>query len=121
MPTSPGPHVPDDVTDILLWRLAVDVAANHQPDRFGRCANLRCTAQAYPCQPAQDAARALCASRNTTPPRPPARGRARVAAARPASNEVSDWFQPNATPGASPAAQRWPLPRRQPMNALRAA
>jgi hypothetical protein len=112
---------PDDVVDVLLWRLAVDVAANHQPDRFGRCANLRCTGQAYPCQSAQDAARALRASRNATLPPPPVRGRASIPTAGLAPRPVPDRLRPNATPEASPTTQRWPLPRRQPMSALRAA
>ncbi|MBQ0896759.1 hypothetical protein KBX37_27325 [Micromonospora sp. U56] len=97
------PHrraIPRTVTDVLLWLLATDVAAAHQPqpDAPGRCANLRCTGQAYPCPPARDAHRARQAS---TRPTLPARGRARVAA--PAAR-FAGWFRP--TP-----AQPTPLAR----------
>lgn len=91
------PHrraVPHTVTDVPLWLLAADVAAAHlpDPDRPGRCANLRCIGEAYPCPPARDARRACQAA---TRPRPFARGRARVAA--PAASAVArfaGWFRP---------------------------
>ncbi len=33
---------PAGVTDPLLWHLAVDVSAAHQPDADGHCTNLQC-------------------------------------------------------------------------------
>ncbi|WP_240033074.1 hypothetical protein [Micromonospora globbae] len=33
--------LPDDVTNPLLWRLAFDVTAAHQPDQRGDCRNLQ--------------------------------------------------------------------------------
>ncbi|TDC84694.1 hypothetical protein E1193_05070 [Micromonospora sp. KC606] len=32
--------IPDDVTDPLMWRLALDVTAAHHPDHNGNCRNL---------------------------------------------------------------------------------
>ncbi|MDM4783396.1 MULTISPECIES: hypothetical protein [unclassified Micromonospora] len=79
--------IPHTVTDVLLWLLATDVAAAHQPHprNPGRCTNLRCTDQAYPCPPARDAHRAQQAA--TAAPRP----RARVASA------LTGWFRPSRT------------------------
>ena len=50
---------PAEVTDPLLWRLATDVAQAHQPDRTGRCDNLLCDRQQWPCDAARNARRAL--------------------------------------------------------------
>ena len=47
--------VPDDVTDVMLWRLAFDVAVEHQPDPNGDCTNLRCAGQHGGCEPATQA------------------------------------------------------------------
>ncbi|WP_240638393.1 hypothetical protein [Micromonospora aurantiaca] len=82
--------IPHTVTDVLLWLLATDVAAAHQPHprNPGRCANLRCTNQAYPCPPSRDAHRAQQAATAT---RPRARGRARVTSA------LTGWFRPSHT------------------------
>ncbi|MGC1214852.1 MAG: hypothetical protein WA890_26785 [Micromonospora sp.] len=51
--------LPDDVTDPLLWRLAYDVAAAHQPDESGRCPSLLCAHQSGPCEPMVNARRAM--------------------------------------------------------------
>ncbi len=50
---------PDDVTDPLLWRLALDVADAHAPAEDGGCAHLLCAGQDWPCAPWQRAQRAL--------------------------------------------------------------
>ena len=91
------PHrraVPPHVTDVLLWLLATDVAAQHLPDpeRPGRCANLRCHWESYPCPPARDAQRTCRAA--TRPPLP-VRGRARVISpAVAAAARFAGWFRP---------------------------
>ena len=38
---------PAEVTDPLLWKLALDVADAHEPDGDGGCRNLLCTGQAW--------------------------------------------------------------------------
>ncbi|SCF21804.1 hypothetical protein [Micromonospora mirobrigensis] len=50
--------LPAGVTDPLLWRLAEDVAAAHQPDENGNCRNLLCAGQRGPCGPLVNADRA---------------------------------------------------------------
>ncbi len=40
--------VPDDVTDPLLWRLAIDVLAAHQPGQNSNCRNLQCVGEVAP-------------------------------------------------------------------------
>lgn len=73
---SARPPVPDSVGDLLLWRLAVDVAAAHQPGPDGRCTSLLCADHAsYPCPAATAAQRAALAAHRRTPT---ARGRATV-------------------------------------------
>jgi len=78
---------PDDITDPLLWRLALDVAAAHPAGDDGRCRNLQCADQPGPCAAGRNARRALHLARTTPPaaahrppPPPPtlARGRATV-------------------------------------------
>ncbi|GAB3852272.1 hypothetical protein ACFPIJ_42245 [Dactylosporangium cerinum] len=65
--------VPEDVVDVLLWRLAFDVAAEHQRNSAGDCTNLRCTGVRRICAPAVDAYRALrMARRPLAPARSPA-------------------------------------------------
>jgi hypothetical protein len=59
--------VPPDVTDPLLWRLAIDVLAAHQPGGDGRCRNLQCALHREDC-PASVAARG--AMRLARPSRP---------------------------------------------------
>ncbi|TDC57529.1 hypothetical protein E1258_22020 [Micromonospora sp. KC207] len=51
--------VPDDVTDPLLWRLAIDVLAAHQPGHDGNCRNLQCVGQVGSCTAARNARRAM--------------------------------------------------------------
>ncbi|MGC5022795.1 hypothetical protein [Micromonospora sp. DT47] len=118
------PHrraVPRTVTDVLLWLLAADVAAAHlpDPDRPDRCANLRCTREAYPCPPARDAQRAC---RAATRPTLLARGRAQVITpvAATAARFVG-WFRstrPSTTPSHLPAP---PPPHHRPIPSPRAA
>ncbi|MGQ5264582.1 hypothetical protein ACTWLT_27905 [Micromonospora sp. ZYX-F-536] len=40
---------PADVTDPLLWQLAMDVLSAHEPDEDGACRNLLCAGQTWPC------------------------------------------------------------------------
>lgn len=113
--------VPDDVTDVMLWRLAFDVTVEHQRDRNGDCTNLRCAGQRGPCQPAVHAQHALQAARRPAtpaPPRPdptppivaghtplpdphrtPAVGRAQVV--QPNTGRFTGWFTQTATAAAS--------------------
>ncbi|MGB2567090.1 hypothetical protein ACPFP2_01360 [Micromonospora citrea] len=65
---------PAEVTDPLLWRLAADVAQAHRPDQAGRCDNLLCDRQEWPCQAARNARRALEMSGATTEEFPAPRG-----------------------------------------------
>jgi hypothetical protein len=93
--------VPHTVTDVPLWLLAADVAAAHipHPDQRGRCANLRCTGEAYPCPPARDAQRAY---RAASRPRVVAQGRARVTVpSGGAASGFAGWFRPT-RPAAPP-------------------
>lgn len=98
------PHrhaVPRTVNDVLLWLLATDVAAAHQPhpDQPRRCANLRCGGYLYPCPPARDAQRACQAA---TRPAPSTHGSARVPVP---TARFAGWFRPARTqPDASPRA-----------------
>lgn len=74
--------LPDDVIDSLLWRLAFDVAAAHQPNERGDCRNLQCVGQRGMCAAARAARRAMAlarSSRTTAARTRPARGRATVA------------------------------------------
>jgi hypothetical protein len=118
-PTIPA-VMPEDVTDVLLWRLAIRVAADHQPDPChpGQCANLRCAREAYPCPPLRDAQRAQGAA---TRPQRFTPGRARVSGVAAVAHRFVGWFRPArlTPPAASPASS--PLPQRQPMAALRLA
>ncbi|GAA3913843.1 hypothetical protein Aau02nite_63340 [Amorphoplanes auranticolor] len=96
--------MPDDVTDRLLYALAVDVATAHQPRPDGTCPNLQCHGRAGPCVPLLNAYRAAdLARRPPGPPRPapqhPARGHARV----PASLPVNGFRELIAEPTAGPA------------------
>ncbi|MER7459836.1 hypothetical protein [Micromonospora sp. NPDC126480] len=57
---------PDEVTDPLLWDLALEVADAHQPDAAGTdCGNLLCAGQGWPCAAWRTAQRALEVSRGT--------------------------------------------------------
>ena len=66
--------LPDDVTDPLLWRLAYDVAAAHQPDERGRCPSLLCAGQGTPCGPMVNARRAMRLARGAASRRSATRG-----------------------------------------------
>lgn len=59
--------VPSDVTDPLLWRLAVDVLTAHQPGPGDRCVNLQCVNHVGPCMAARQAQRAMRAARAARP------------------------------------------------------
>lgn len=50
---------PADVVDVLLWQLAVDVAAAHRTDPDGNCTNLACRGLLGRCAAARHAERAL--------------------------------------------------------------
>ncbi|MGK5675390.1 hypothetical protein ACSNOB_21415 [Micromonospora sp. URMC 106] len=54
---------PDEVTDPLLWKLALGVADAHEPDGDGGCRNLLCTGQAWPCPAWNNAQLALRVAR----------------------------------------------------------
>lgn len=62
-------HVPRDVVDVLLWRMAARVIAVHQPQPGlpTRCASLLCAGQHYPCLPVRAAHRAQRISRRRLP------------------------------------------------------
>jgi hypothetical protein len=134
--------VPHDVTDVMLWRLAFDVAVEHQRGPDGSCTNLRCAGQHGPCEPAVQAQRALQAAREPTTPAPqaatpngagpatapptvrtdqrPDRIVGRTTVIQPNAGRFTGWFTHTATP----AANRWlnhHLPRRIPGVALVAA
>ncbi|MFB9238175.1 hypothetical protein ACFFWC_21905 [Plantactinospora siamensis] len=95
--------VPDDVTDRLLWALAIDVAAAHQPGPGGACTNLQCRGQDGPCwalrtaRLAEQQARSAPAPLASPPPPPSPRpaGVARGRAAVPAPlRRFTGWFTP---------------------------
>ncbi|MFI7657279.1 hypothetical protein ACIBTW_00220 [Micromonospora parva] len=56
---------PQDVTDPLLWQLAIDVLSAHEPDDEGRCRNLQCAGQSWPCAARNGAEHSLRLSRST--------------------------------------------------------
>lgn len=100
--------IPNDVTDPLLWRLALDVTAAHQPDNHGDCRNLQCAGQRGMCAAARTARRAMnfarparSAATSSTTRRP--HGRATVSASR--SLPFRGWFT---TSPAESAADRHP-------------
>lgn len=112
LPTTPEPDS-QTVTDPMLWRMAVRVTADHQPHprHPGRCANLRCVHEAYPCPPLRDAQRAQQAA---TRPHRFTPGRARVTGVAAAAQRFVGWFRPARPVPPTPV----PLPRRQPMATL---
>ncbi|MBQ1022906.1 hypothetical protein [Micromonospora sp. C95] len=109
--------VPDDVTDRLLWALAVDVAAAHQLGPDGACTNLQCHGQDGPCWALRTARRAEQQARRaptTLAPAPPppsprpagvARGRAPVPAP---PRRFPGWFTPARPP--APLVRPAPVP-----------
>jgi hypothetical protein len=119
-----APHrraVPRNVTDVLLWLLAADVAAQHLPDPHDpdRCANLRCAREAYPCPPARDAQRAC---RAAVRPTLLARGRAQVIApVAAAATRFAGWFRPTRAVPPAPSGMSAPRPCRLPLTTPRAA
>ncbi|WP_431884142.1 hypothetical protein [Micromonospora gifhornensis] len=123
--------VPDDVTDRLLWALAVDVAAAHQPGPDGVCTNLQCRGQQGPCWALRTAHRAHRHARHApatfgeSRPRPVGAVRGRAPAPTP-SGRFTGWFTPTHPPAplTRPAAaavppESWGL-RRPPVAALAA-
>lgn len=67
--------LPNDVIDPLLWRLALDVAAAHQPDEHGNCRNLQCADQRGMCFAAGAARRAMTLARASRPSAAPSETR----------------------------------------------
>ncbi|MFF0316318.1 hypothetical protein ACFYPH_17020 [Micromonospora sp. NPDC005252] len=61
---------PRDVTDPLLWQLALDVLAAHESDEEGACRNLLCAGQPWPCAARSSAEQSLRLARRAdeTPP-----------------------------------------------------
>jgi hypothetical protein len=62
--------IPPDIHDVLLWRLAVEVASAHRPGSHGRCTSPLCAGQPYPCRPARNAQAAAHTARRPPPPPP---------------------------------------------------
>ncbi|MGN9811996.1 hypothetical protein ACTMSW_21890 [Micromonospora sp. BQ11] len=92
--------LPDDVIDPLLWRLAFDVVAAHQPDERGDCRNLQCASQRGMCSAARNARRAMTLARRHSPAvvqtgPAPYRGRAASKAHAPA--RFRGWFASTGT------------------------
>lgn len=113
---SARPPVPADVDDILLWRLALDVATAHRPGHDGRCTSLLCAAEpTYPCPPAAAAQRAAHAALRPTPT---ARGRAAVpppSAVTGRAALIGAAATSRQPPAAAPAHSNvWPPPLRRP-------
>ncbi|MFG3645066.1 hypothetical protein ACGF3C_32810 [Micromonospora sp. NPDC047762] len=114
--------LPRDVTDPLLWRLAVDVLTAHQPGPGNRCVNLQCADQSGPCSAARQAQRAMCAAR-AAPPSQPAPG-GEPTPQPPARDALGfvGWFTNGLAAAATHLLPRVPhrLPRRVPGAALTA-
>ncbi|RLP94501.1 MULTISPECIES: hypothetical protein [unclassified Micromonospora] len=56
---------PGDVTDPLLWQLAIDVLSAHEPDEDGACRNLLCAGQPWPCAARRSAEQSLRLARGS--------------------------------------------------------
>lgn len=131
-PTEPRPSeralLPRDVTDPLLWRLAVDVATAHQLGPDDRCINLQCADQSGACVAARMAQRAMRLSRRPEP-RPRPLPQAAPVGERTPQQPVRDsggfvgWFTARIIATASGLRLRIPqrLPRRVPGATLTAA
>jgi hypothetical protein len=139
-PSADAP-VPNDVTDVMLWRLAFDVAVEHRRGPDGNCTTWRCVDQRGPCDAAIGAQQALHAARRTptTPPQtaslratqrtvpPPVtatthhhdRVVGRAAVTTPPTARFTGWFTQTATAAASGSREH--LPRRIPGAASAAA
>lgn len=63
---------PEEVTDPLLWKLALEVADAHEPDGDGGCRNLLCAGQPWPCAAWNNAQHALSVARADGAPAAPA-------------------------------------------------
>lgn len=69
MPDRDTDPVPDDVTDVLLWRLATTVASDHHPDPVNTagtsasCVHPTCAGAPWPCPPHRHAQQALAVAR----------------------------------------------------------
>ncbi|GIJ12573.1 hypothetical protein ACFFMR_22830 [Micromonospora andamanensis] len=87
---------PADVTDPLLWRLALDVADAHAPGEDGGCTHLLCAGQNWPCEPWQQAQRALNLAQG---------GNADETTA-PAADRHDTWAAPSAQPNWSTDSSR---------------
>ncbi len=114
--------VPKDVTDRLLWALAVDVAAAHHLGPDGACTNLQCRGQQGPCWALRTARRAEQRARRAAttlapPPSPRPAGTARGRAPVPGvPRRLTGWFtpahppasvmRPASVPGAVPPESR---------------
>src|SRR4051794_4546847 len=59
---------PHDVTDPLLWQLAVDVLEAHEPDDEGHCRNIQCAGQSWPCSARTSAEQSLRLARSAPDP-----------------------------------------------------
>ncbi|WP_030491950.1 hypothetical protein [Micromonospora chokoriensis] len=59
---------PHDVTDPLLWQLAIDVLSAHEPDDEGQCRNLQCAGRSWPCAARTRAEQSLRLARSTPAP-----------------------------------------------------
>ncbi|MFG3709290.1 hypothetical protein [Micromonospora sp. NPDC047730] len=105
---------PDDVTDPLLWRLALDVIGAHQPDNHGNCRNLQCAGQRGMCAAARAARRAMGLARPVRPaatPAPTPRAHGHAAVAAPPSSAFRGWFTTSpARPPAPPLRRHSPWP-----------
>jgi hypothetical protein len=120
--------LPGDVTDPLLWRLAVDVLTAHQPGPGDRCVNPQCADQVGPCTAARLAQRAMRAAR-TAVAQPSPHARRVVARARAPQRPARDrggfvgWFTAGVAATATHVRSRIPrrLPRRVPGATLAAA
>jgi hypothetical protein len=111
--------VPADVTDLLLWRLGVDVAAAHQPGPDGRCRSLLCATETGPCAVFRAAQRAMHLARTSKlcrrAPRSTvtARGSAPVPV-MPSQAQAAGWFTRSPAPPHRPVAEPNPPPDRLP-------
>ncbi|WP_410812552.1 hypothetical protein [Micromonospora sp. 067-2] len=88
---------PADVTDPLLWQLAVDVLSAHEPDENGACHNLLCAGQPWPCAARGNAEQSLRLARGVagTPSRAASdRGGDGVPAARRGWSTGQGWARP---------------------------
>ncbi|WP_433688009.1 hypothetical protein ACQP0I_04110 [Micromonospora carbonacea] len=121
--------VPSDVTDPLLWRLAVDVLTAHQPGPDNRCVNLQCSDQGTgPCGAARLAQRAMRAAR-TQVAKPQALPKSAIVHAPGPQGPVRDrsgfvgWFTTGLAATTTRLRSRIPqrLPRRVPGATLAAA